>query len=100
MKLVTAIIRSLCLEKVVTGLNKLGVKGMTVSEVKGRGEEVILYRNYSVHNKVEIILHDSEVDKVIETILDLTQTGIRGDGIITVQEVKELIKIRTQETLK
>jgi len=47
MKLITAIIRSLCLEKVIAGLNKLGVKGITVSEVKGRGEEVILYRNYS-----------------------------------------------------
>ena len=73
---------------------------MTVTEVKGRGEEVVLYRNYSVHNKIEIILPDNEVDNAVKTILDLAQTGERGDGVITVQEVKELIRIRTKETLK
>ena len=100
MKLITAIIRNFSLEKIITGLNKIGVKGITISEVKGRGEEVILYRHYSIHNKIEIILPDNEVDKAIKTILDLAQTGERGDGVITVQEVKELIRIRTKETLK
>ncbi len=97
MKLITAIIRSICLEKVVTGLKKSGVKGITISEVKGVGEEIVLYKPYSVHHKIEIILPEKKVDKVIETILALAHTGEPGDGVITVQKIEELIKIRTGE---
>jgi nitrogen regulatory protein PII len=50
-----------------------------------------------VHNKIEIIVHNDEVDKVIKTILDLSQTGERGDGVLIVQKIEELIKIRTGE---
>lgn len=48
MKIVTAIIRSISLEKVVKGLKETGIKGITISEVKGLGEEIILYKPYSV----------------------------------------------------
>ena len=99
MKLVTAIVRTISLEKVVEGLKKIGVRGLTISEVKGVGEEIILYKPYSVHNKIEIIVSEKETDKVIKTILDLTQTGEPGDGVITVQKIEELIKIRTKETV-
>jgi nitrogen regulatory protein PII len=100
MKLITAVVRSICLEKVITGLNEIGVNGFTVFQVEGRGEEIVLYRHFSVHARIEIIVSDQEVDKVRKTILDLTQTGDRGDGIITVQEIKELTRIRTRETVK
>lgn len=97
MKIITAIIRCMDLEKVVNGLKKSGVKGMTISEVKGVGEEIVLYKPYSIHNKIEIIVHEAEVDGVIETILSLVKTGERGDGVITVQTIEELIKIRSGE---
>jgi nitrogen regulatory protein PII len=42
-------------------------------------------------------VHNDEVDKVIKTILDLSQTGERGDGVLIVQKIEELIKIRTGE---
>lgn len=99
MKLITAVIRSICLEKVITQLNNIGIKGLTVFEVKGRGEEVVLYRNFSVHSRIEIIVPDQQVERVRETILDVSCTGKQGDGIITVQEIKECTRIRTRETV-
>ena len=81
MKLVTAIIRSISLEKVVKALKETGVKGMTIC----------------VHNKIEIIVTEKEVGKVAETILNLAQTREPGDGVITVQKIEDLIKIRTGE---
>jgi nitrogen regulatory protein P-II 1 len=100
MKLITAVIRSICLDKLICGLNEIGVDGFTVFQVEGRGEELVLYKHFSVHARIEIIVPDQEVDKVRKTILDTTHTGERGDGIITVQEIKELTRIRTGETVK
>ncbi len=97
MRHVTAIIRSINLEKVVEALKNIGVKGITISEVKGIGEETVLYRPYSVHDKIEIIVSEGEVDKIVEIISEAAQTGESGDGIICVQEVDQLIKIRTGE---
>jgi nitrogen regulatory protein PII len=97
MRHITAIIRSIKLEDVVKALKGIGVKGITISEVKGRGEEIILYHPYSVHNKIEIIVPEGEVDKIVERISDIAKTGERGDGIICVNRVDKLIKIRTGE---
>ncbi len=97
MKFITAIIRSINLEKVVKGLKETGVKGMTISEVKGIGEEIVLYKPYSVHNKIEIIVPEKEVDNVIETIVNMAQSREPGDGVVTVQKIEELIKIRSGE---
>ena len=99
MKLITAVIRNICLDKVITELNSIGVKGMTVFAVKGRGEEVVLYRDYSLHSRIEIIAPDHEVDKVRQTILDVSCTGERGDGVITVQDIREFTRIRTGKTI-
>lgn len=99
MKLITAVIRSMCLEKVITQLNDIGIQGLTVFEVKGRGEEVVLYRDFSVHSRVEIIVPDHQVERVRKTIIDVSCTRQKGDGVITVQEIKEFTRIRTGETL-
>ncbi len=98
MKLVTAIIRSMSLERVVEGLKGIGIKGITISEVKGLGEEIRLYRPYTIHDKIELIVHDEEVERVLTTITEEAHTGEPGDGVIIVQKVKELIKIRTRKS--
>ncbi len=97
MRHITAIIRSFKLEDMVEALKGIGIKGITISEVKGIGEEIILYHPYSVHNKIEIIADEKEVDTILERISDVAQTGERGDGIIFVEGIDKLIKIRTGE---
>jgi len=97
MKYITAIIRSICLDTVVKSLKEAGIRGITISEVRGTGDEVVLYTPYSVHNKLEIITRTENVDKVITLILECSQTCESGDGVIVVHNVEELIKIQTGE---
>ncbi len=97
MRLVTAIIRSITLEKIVKGLKEIGIKGITITEIKGLGEETHLYRPYTIHDKIEIVVPDEKVEEVVDTIQNLARIGQPGDGVILIQKVKELIKIRTGE---
>ncbi len=100
MKLVKAIIRTTSLEGIVKSLEKRGIKGMTISEIKGIGEQVQLYRPYTIHDKIEIIVPDERVDEVTKVILENAHTGLAGDGLIAVCPVECLIKIRTRERLE
>ncbi len=106
MKKVEAIIKPFKLDEVKEALNEIGIQGITVSEVKGFGRQkghTELYRgaeyvvDFIPKIKMEIIIGDELVSKVIETIESAAKTGRIGDGKIFVTNVEEVVRIRTGE---
>ena len=106
MKKVEAIIKPFKLEEVKEGLASLGVQGMTVTEVKGFGRQkghAEIYRgaeytvDFVAKVKVEIVVDDDRVEKVVDTILESAKTGKIGDGKIFVVPVESVHRIRTGE---
>ncbi len=104
MKMVIAIIRPEKLRCVKDGLKEIGVNGMTVSRVTGRGEQMGLRFTTRVGEfivdeiekvKVEAVIEDEELDKVIATVKELAETGSPGDGRIFVVPVEQSVKIRS-----
>lgn len=95
---IVAIIRSSELEKVEERLKNMGVKGITVSRVKGYGEYANFYKaDWMVPNsKIEIFTEQSRVDEIVAAILDAAHAGIAGDGIVAVVPVEKLYRIRTK----
>ena len=107
MKLITAIIKPFKLEDVRDALTKLGVAGLTVSEVKGFGRQkghTEIYRgaeytvNFLPKIKVEVVVPDDRADRIVEAIASTAKTGQIGDGKIFVIEVEHALRIRTGET--
>jgi nitrogen regulatory protein P-II 2 len=107
MKLVTAVIKPFRLDDVRDALAQIGVKGMTVTEVKGFGRQkghTELYRgaeyvvDFLPKIKLEVALSDDLVDQAIEAITSATQTGKIGDGKIFVYSLDQVIRLRTGET--
>ncbi len=101
---IEAVIKPFKLDDVKNQLNEIGIKGMTVTEVKGFGRQkghTELYRGteYQVDFlskiKLEIIVSQEMEDKVVETIVKAAQTGKIGDGKIFVTDLKDVIRIRT-----
>ncbi len=106
MKKVEAIIRPEKLEDVKKALESRGIVAMTVSDVKGRGEQKgikLQFRGRTMEVdllpkvKIEIIIEDSKVDTVIKTIADAARTGRYGDGKIFVIPVEKSVRVRTGE---
>ncbi|GAB2821815.1 P-II family nitrogen regulator [Lentzea nigeriaca] len=106
MKLVTAIIKPFTLDDVKSSLEQLGVLGMTVSEVQGYGRqkghtEVYRGAEYSVDFvpkiKVEVVVDDNQVDKVLEAVVEAARTGKIGDGKVWVTPVDAVVRVRTGE---
>ena len=102
-----AIIKPFKLDAVRESLTELGVQGLTVSEVKGFGRQkgqTEIYRGaeYQIEFvpkiRVDIVIDDSDLERVLETIRDVANTGKIGDGKIFVLEVSEAMRIRTGET--
>ncbi len=100
MKLVTGIVRTTSLERLVHALEQIGIKGMTISEIKGLGEELRLNNPYSIHDKIEIIVSDEKADRVVKTIFDYARTGLAGDGVVFITSLDYAVKIRTEEKLE
>ncbi|MGB5425187.1 MAG: P-II family nitrogen regulator [Gammaproteobacteria bacterium] len=107
MKLITAIIKPFKLDDVREALHEIGVKGITVTEVKGFGRQkghTELYRgaeyvvDFLPKAKLEIGVAADKVDQVIETIRNSANTGKIGDGKIFVSNLEQTIRIRTGET--
>jgi nitrogen regulatory protein P-II 2 len=107
MKLVTAIVKPFKLDDVREALSDIGVKGITVTEVKGFGRQkghTELYRgaeyvvDFLPKVKIEIAISDEMVDAVIESITRVASTGKIGDGKIFVTNLEQVIRIRTGET--
>jgi len=106
-KKVEAIIKPFKLDEVKEALNEIGIQGITVSEVKGFGRQkghTELYRgaeyvvDFIPKIKLEIIVSDAVVSKVVETIEKSAKTGRIGDGKIFVTPVEAVVRIRTGET--
>ena len=106
MKKIEAIIKPFKLDDVKEALNSIGIKGMTISEVKGYGrqkghKEIYRGAEYIVDfipkAKMEIIVDGDQVDEVIDTICKAAQTGKIGDGKIFVLPVDEVVRVRTGE---
>ena len=106
MKKIEAIIKPFKLEDVKDGLGHIGLSGLTVSEVKGFGRQkghTELYRgaeyvvDFLPKVKLDIIIADAMVEKVIDAITRTAHTGKIGDGKIFVMNVEEAVRIRTGE---
>lgn len=106
MKKIEAIIKPFKLDDVKEALNEVGIKGMTVSEVKGYGrqkghKEIYRGAEYVVDFipkvKLEIIVEANQVDELVERIRQAANTGKIGDGKIFVLPVEEVIRVRTGE---
>jgi nitrogen regulatory protein P-II 1 len=104
MKKVEAIIKPFKLDEVKDALNGIGINGMTITEVKGFGRQkghVEVYRgaeyevNFLPKVKIEVVIPDSIIDKVISTIIDKAKTGNIGDGKIFIYSLEDVIRIRT-----
>ena len=107
MKLITAIIKPFKLDEVKTALRDAGVVGMTVSEVRGFGRQgghTETYRgteyqiDFVPKVRLEAVVDDADVHRVIDLIAESARSGKIGDGKIWVTNVEEVIRIRTGES--
>ncbi|MBE6486252.1 MAG: P-II family nitrogen regulator [Methanosphaera stadtmanae] len=106
MKQITAIIRPERLDAVKDALEKVDCKGITVTDVKGRGEQLGIEEKYRGKSyridllpkvKIETVIPDNTVENVITAICEAAHTGNMGDGKIFISNIEEVIKIRTKE---
>ncbi len=106
MKLITAIIKPFKLDDVRQAVSDVGVRGVTVTEVRGFGRQrghTEIYRGaeYSVEfvpkTKIEIAVEDALVEHVVEAIMKAAKTGKVGDGKIFVFDLTQVVRIRTGE---
>ena len=107
MKKITAIIKPFKLDEVREALSDANINGLTVTEVKGFGRQkghTELYRgaeyvvDFLPQVKIEVVVDDSMLELAIEAILKSARTGKIGDGKIFVQDIEQVIRIRTGET--
>ena len=106
MMLVTAILKPFALDDVRTGLADLDVSGMTVGEVSGYGRQrghTEFYRGADYHVefvpkvRVEVIVDDAAVDRVVDAVVKAARTGKIGDGKVWVTPVETVVRVRTGE---
>ena len=107
MKLITAIIKPFKLDDVREAVADVGVKGITVSEVKGFGRQqghTELYRgaeyvvDFLPKARIELAIDEELAERVVEAIVEAARTGKIGDGKIFVTNLEQAIRIRTGET--
>ena len=106
MKLITAIVQPFTLDDVRHAVEAAGVLGMTVAEVQGYGRqrghtEVYRGAEYAVDFvpkvRVEVVVDDEFVQRVVEAIIGVARTGKIGDGKVWISTVESLVRIRTGE---
>ena len=109
MKKIEAIIRPFKLEEVKEALVEEGIRGLTISEVRGYGRQkghTETYRGseYRIEFvpkiKIEVVVEESKVEKVVDAILKTAKTGQVGDGKIFIYNVEDVVRIRTGESGK
>ncbi len=107
MKRIQAIVRPEKLQIVKTALEDLNHGGMTLTEVRGHGTQRGITEQwrgqsfsveYLTKVKIELVVNDSEVDSIIDRIIEAARTGEVGDGKIFVTNVERAVRIRTGET--
>ena len=106
MKRIIAVIRDEKFEDVKRALLDAGCEGMNVSTVKGRGRQAGVRQSYRSSSycidlipktRVELIVNEEDLDRIIDVIIENARTGDVGDGKIFVSDVEEVIRIRTGE---
>ena len=106
MNLITAILKPYKLDEVREALSEVGVTGLTITDVKGFGRQkghTELYRgseyvvDFLPKTKIELAVSDDTVDKVIQAVSDVANTGKIGDGKIFVSSLDQVVRIRTGE---
>ena len=106
MKKIEAVIKPFKLDDIKDALQEIGIQGITVTEAKGFGRQrghTELYRgaeyvvDFLPKLLLTVIVSDTMVDKVIETIINVSRTGRIGDGKIFVSNIEQVIRIRTGE---
>ncbi len=106
MKKIEAIIKPFKLDEVKEALQEVGLKGMTVTEVKGFGRQkghTEVYRgaeyvvDFLPKVKIEVVLEDGLVDRAVEAIMAAAKTDRIGDGKIFVYDLEQAVRIRTGE---
>ena len=106
MKKIEAIIKPFKLDDVKEALNGIGIKGMTISEVKGYGRQkghTEIYRgaeyviDFLPKLKIEIVVPADRVEEVVDAIVESAKTGKIGDGKIFVLPVESVVRVRTGE---
>jgi nitrogen regulatory protein P-II 1 len=107
MKKMEVIIKPFKLEDVKDALADIGITGMTVSEVKGYGRQKghsELYRgaeyvvDFMPKVKLDVVINDEDVEKVVKTVTEAARTGKIGDGKIFISPIEQIVRIRTGET--
>lgn len=107
MKQIIAIIKPFRFEDVREALSKIGISGMTVSNVDGFGRQKGHTESYRGSEyevaflpkiKIRLVVRNDTVEQVVQTILNAAKTGSVGDGKIFVSPVEQVIRIRTGET--
>ena len=106
MKRIIAVIREEMFENVKVALLSAGCEGMNVSTLKGRGRQAGIKESYRGSSycidlipktRVELIVNEEDLDRIIDIIIENARTGDVGDGKIFVSDVEEVIRIRTGE---
>jgi nitrogen regulatory protein PII len=106
MKLITAIVKPFKVGDVREALGEIGVRGLTVSDAQGYGRqgghtEVYRGAEYQIDFvpkvRMEVLVDDDDAPRVIDTIVTAAQTGKIGDGKVWVQNVDEVVRVRTGE---
>ncbi len=106
MKKIEAIIKPSKLSDVKNALSEIGVKGITITEVRGFGRqkgqtEIFRGAEYKIDFlpkiKLEIVTNDSEVNKITKIIISNSKTGEIGDGKIFISNIENVVRIRTGE---
>jgi nitrogen regulatory protein P-II 1 len=106
MKLITAIVKPSTIEDIKSAVEKAGVLGLTVTEVQGYGHQkghTEVYRGAEYHVdfiprlKVEVLVGDGSVDRVVDGIITAAHTGKVGDGKVWVTPVQAVVRVRTGE---
>lgn len=107
MRKIEAIIRPFKLDEVKEALLEEGIRGMTITEVRGYGrqkghKETYRGSEYQIEFvpkiKIEIVLDENKVEKAVDAILKTAKTGQVGDGKIFIYKVEDIIRIRTEES--
>jgi len=106
MKKIEAIIKPFTLDAVKEELGKSGIHGLTAYEVKGFGRQkghTEMYRgteyvvDFLPKVKLEILVHDDQLNQVVDAVIKAAQTGKIGDGKIFISNIEDVIRIRTKE---
>jgi nitrogen regulatory protein P-II 1 len=106
MKLIVAVVKPHRVDEVLAAIHALDVSGVTLSETRGHGRqrghtEVYRGAEYKVDlvpkSKMEILVDDTDVEKVVDAVVKAAQTGKIGDGKVWIVPVEDVVRVRTEE---